>query len=318
MWGTRDMIHRPALPVAVSPRMWGTPYVPLPDHGLDRFIPTHVGNAHPSMQRKTSISGSSPRMWGTPQAAYSYASGNSVHPHACGERLLPPLIFSSVRFIPTHVGNATRPGTSRCRIAVHPHACGERLAGAMIFYNDLGSSPRMWGTRCHAGSDAGRFRFIPTHVGNANSGPGCVSPVTVHPHACGERGHRDLRARGAGGSSPRMWGTPEGSDNCCCSNRFIPTHVGNAPRAPERDIPESVHPHACGERTIPRIYRPRMPVHPHACGERRLDTAPSPHRSGSSPRMWGTPPRLRSGSGSSRFIPTHVGNAYPAGVSSTV
>ena len=70
-----------------------------------------------------------------------------VHPHACGEREYVPRSLvkvtgssprmwgtlvediqaeGEVRFIPTHVGNASKRENEVNEIMVHPHACGER------------------------------------------------------------------------------------------------------------------------------------------------------------------------------------------------
>ena len=89
-----------------SPRMWGTHRCKIFYVSLERFIPTHVGNAKHGMVElsedpvhphacgerkhrfisKASIYGSSPRMWGTLVYWCRY--------------------LSTRRFIPTHVGNA--------------------------------------------------------------------------------------------------------------------------------------------------------------------------------------------------------------------
>ena len=114
--------------------------------------------------------------------------------------------------------------------------------------------------------------------------------MTVHPHACGEHPENHQSARHSAGSSPRLWGTQSPLAAAAPVVRFIPTPVGNtlligsALRSP--------------------------PVHPHACGEHRLDDNLTNPRSGSSPRLWGTPahgPRHRL---PYRFIPTPVGNTF--------
>ena len=95
----------------------------------------------------------------------------------------------------------------------------------------------------------------------------------------------------------------------------------------------TVHPHACGERTVRPIHcwpsrgsSPRMwgtekisrsaggfcSVHPHACGERELAARFMADSSGSSPRMWGTGGGFRQTDFTPRFIPTHVGNGAPS------
>ncbi len=232
-----------------SPRPWGTLVRAARGMGLNRFIPTPVGNAakpppwegsgavHPHARGERAFRllliesrpGSSPRPWGTPQAA-QVASSNP-------------------RFIPTPVGNADRQTEA------------DTLA--------TGSSPRPWGTptrRCRA---AGGSRFIPTPVGNAFAlGARTVKPA-VHPHARGERHCRFHLAHAANGSSPRPWGTRAISFCAEQSRRFIPTPVGNAtPHAPTAG---------------------HLAVHPHARGERLVRVGAVAAGAGSSPRPWGTP-----------------------------
>jgi len=130
-----------------SPRMWGTQRKTGPDLVRYWFIPTHVGNTHPT--------------------AYRSETG-AVHPHACGEHPSEPIfelrecgssprmwgtpvwdwgIKQEERFIPTHVGNTI---VVYCRPrgqAVHPHACGEHRYCFSRRKKITGSSPRMWGTQ---------------------------------------------------------------------------------------------------------------------------------------------------------------------------
>ncbi len=92
----------------------------------------------------------------------------------------------------------------------------------------------------------------------------------------------------AGGSSPRLWGTPGLADDEQRRLRFIPTPVGNTGLTVSKGSNAAVHPHACGEH---RRSHPPVLLSP-----------------GSSPRLWGTlftKDRLQ---GSNRFIPTPVGN----------
>ena len=157
-----------------------------------------------------------------------------------------------------------------------------------------------------------------------------MAAVAVHPHARGERISRVVSNCMNDGSSPRTWGTPCRLRPQPPWARFIPTHVGNAPRASWARPARSVHPHARGEREpvarrrvpglrfIPthvgnawaRDSRPRSrPVHPHARGERYSETEREVLKVGSSPRTWGTRNQKGARSGLGRFIPTHVGNA---------
>ncbi len=152
----------------------------------------------------------------------------SVHPHACGER-------------GGHDPPLRQP-------AVHPHACGERLSASVSKKRSYGSSPRMWGTLLCRLRVFLNIRFIPTHVGNAPRSPFRVIPAI--------------------GSSPRMWGTLVDYVEAEIRYRFIPTHVGNAPPPCPAARRRSVHPHACGERTMTAML--------------------AIFAIGSSPRMWGT------------------------------
>ena len=93
------------------------------------------------------------------------------------------------------------------------------------------------------------------------------------------------------GSSPRVWGTPQGFQNLWCSDRFIPTGVGNTV-------------HRC-----PDVRR--LPVHPHGCGEHNHLRRASCTTRGSSPRVWGTPEIDTCTLLDIRFIPTGVGNTEP-------
>ena len=208
--------------------MWGTPGKAIFEGGVDRFIPTHVGNSkfekitdvdeavHPhacgELPCKCSsceaVSGSSPRMWGT--------RGGGPGPGGI------------VRFIPTHVGNSAFPARAHGHLPVHPHACGE-LGLEMASSGDMiGSSPRMWGTPFAVLQALGNLRFIPTHVGNSFVLVGSSPKSPVHPHACGELARIPPRCNASNGSSPRMWGTQKKKLLSNLAFRFIPTHVGNS------------------------------------------------------------------------------------------
>ncbi len=269
-----ELAHRPihwAYGIGSSPRMWGTRTQRRPYPRRSRFIPTHVGNSlRPRLAHRAAtvhphacgelvvvdmdvprVAGSSPRMWGTHPGR---------RPRGLGDR-----------FIPTHVGNSPTRGRGGRGSTVHPHACGELVRERAERDPDAGSSPRMWGTRgiplrCHKCG-----RFIPTHVGNSPTGEQPPGDHVVHPHACGELSIRGRTRTIRPGSSPRMWGTRFSLLPDRGPGGFIPTHVGNSISAARTGRAGTVHPHACGEL---RITATRFPAH-----------------DGSSPRMWGTPPR---------------------------
>ena len=151
-----------------------------------------------------------------------------------------------------------------------------------------GSSPRLWGTRRYLCGMVTPKRFIPTLVGNTTTVAATTSPLSVHPHACGEHANDKLNEIMTDGSSPRLWGTRCIIYVSYLHSRFIPTLVGNT-----------------------RVYQPKIsspPVHPHACGEHVEHSAVVLNIDGSSPRLWGTRICYYSAHQCWRFIPTLVGN----------
>ena len=173
-------------------------------------------------------------------------------------------------------------------MTVHPHACGERMALPPATKHISGSSPRLWGTVTYAEVGEITDRFIPTPVGNGSPRAIGFISVTVHPHACGERGLPNSLFLGFCGSSPRLWGTDQYSCHRQWIPRFIPTPVGNGCK----DL----------------IFRCADAVHPHACGERPAASVAVAPVVGSSPRLWGTVSAARHINECRRFIPTPVGN----------
>ncbi|CAB1368097.1 protein of unknown function [Denitratisoma oestradiolicum] len=70
------------------------------------------------------------------------------------------------RFIPAHAGNTRAGHAGSCAHAVHPRACGELAALWFQRALNIGSSPRMRGTRGQHLVLPGGGRFIPAHAGN--------------------------------------------------------------------------------------------------------------------------------------------------------
>ena len=271
-----------------SPRVWG-----ILNHRKHRrlslrFIPTRVGNTPTIPRTRSSL---------------------TVHPHACGEYAQQThhgrqIVGSSPRvwgiqapvdgirlrgrFIPTRVGNTPHPCRWRSYGTVHPHACGEYSLPRAVLNRMPGSSPRVWGIHRRVRVVQGVSRFIPTRVGNTMPGSSSARTWSVHPHACGEYKWVAPTARKADGSSPRVWGIHDGYEVPIAVVRFIPTRVGNTPIPLNRPETAAVHPHACGEYTVPAI--------------------PANTHTGSSPRVWGILPVTVSATFARRFIPTRVGN----------
>ncbi len=191
-------------------------------------------------------------------------------------------------FIPTHVGNTQHPALNRRMGSVHPHTCGEHLVFEFLKFVIGGSSPHMWGTPYFVNGTTLWSRFIPTHVGNTEALSAIPNTQPVHPHTCGEHSSFSTAPHHITGSSPHMWGTPDGRSKEHHGCRFIPTHVGNTIRT--------------------RWPRRWCTVHPHTCGEHSSAAAWTCAVYGSSPHMWGTLYLSLFWLMLKRFIPTHVGN----------
>ena len=156
--------------VGSSPHTWGTDTINNINTRADRFIPTHVGNrdtrttlpenptVHPHTrgeqdsccQTDHQCDGSSPHTWGTGS------------PHSSRPRQL--------RFIPTHVGNSKKLAAETIALSVHPHTRGEQGDTAASVLSTCGSSPHTWGTGAVPRALCPCNRFIPTHVGNSQTG----------------------------------------------------------------------------------------------------------------------------------------------------
>ena len=241
--------------VGSSPRTWGTHHHVAQRHRQHRFIPTHVGNAN-SANVLSACTAVHPHARGERGAvAHAKIARCGSSPRTWGTRLRRAAVQWIRWFIPTHVGNAHLTASTPVLRAVHPHARGERPALTRANIEATGSSPRTWGTLGDLISRVGGQRFIPTHVGNAAPRPRPGAGWPVHPHARGERRRSELASTNDRGSSPRTWGTRLAGAVPNLARRFIPTHVGNAPRSQALHSAATVHPHARGERRRRRLCK---------------------------------------------------------------
>ena len=235
--------------------------------------------------------------------------GTGSSPRLRGTQIAAGLGVANDRFIPAPAGNAIPTNSTFPPSSVHPRACGERLLPCVMLRVGAGSSPRLRGTPGRAPLQPAPCRFIPAPAGNARSGGYCSSGWPVHPRACGERSVATAIADGISGSSPRLRGTRCHRRRSRRSERFIPAPAGNAIVNPVSHPSEPVHPRACGERAASRAQSthvagssPRLrgtrcgittgsitgTVHPRACGERVDGNDPMEPEDGSSPRLRGT------------------------------
>ena len=214
--------------VPVHPHRRGERVSTVRDRGRsNRFIPTGVGNGwpparspgcrtvHPHRRGERAHSppfvktwgGSSPQAWGT------------VVVYWCDNRV--------GRFIPTGVGNGEASTAPPDYQSVHPHRRGERGHGRRKSRAGRGSSPQAWGTAFFFWQRFGKFRFIPTGVGNGATRATGTIAFAVHPHRRGERSVKMQERIAAHGSSPQAWGTAKNDPLASRIVRFIPPGVGN-------------------------------------------------------------------------------------------
>ena len=88
-----------------------------------------------------------------------------------------------------------------------------------------------------------------------------------HPHACGDKWIVCVLAIFFIGSSPRVWGQGDLSEEEVEELGIIPTRVGTSPHPVQRCKARRDHPHACGDK---QRFRPALL-----------------YVGGSSPRVWG-------------------------------
>ena len=178
---------------------------------------------------------------------------------------------------------------SRCpRCPVHPRGCGEHAHFLDAWRGLIGSSPRVRGTRAAPGSHLDENRFIPAGAGNTPTRIGLVNPNSVHPRGCGEHSRVISRPMPICGSSPRVRGTRKLLEYTRSSSRFIPAGAGNT--------------------DAQRLADTLWTVHPRGCGEHCLGWIDESVKSGSSPRVRGTPAPSVFVSVDTRFIPAGAGN----------
>ena len=238
----------------------------------------------------------------------------TVHPRACGEHLdavvetlraagSSPRLRGTHRgrgplperlgFIPAPAGNTRAGFRLHRRFTVHPRACGEHCHRSQEGASAAGSSPRLRGTRDGAVVHVHVHRFIPAPAGNTLRDRAAPRTGPVHPRACGEHPGMIVHSGDYYGSSPRLRGTPVAEPSLASPFRFIPAPAGNTTRPSGRGT--------------------SLPVHPRACGEHIEELPHGDGRSGSSPRLRGTPEGGARVCRHQRFIPAPAGNTRPAG-----
>ena len=133
----------------------------------------------------------------------------------------------------------------------HPHACGDKTVCKAILALFAGSSPRVWGQVSLCATTCRTRRIIPTRVGTRSHAEAVKRPSLDHPHACGDKRHKDSSFHKHKGSSPRVWGQVVFVAVAVNLAGIIPTRVGTSKGRKDTAICHRDHPHACGDKLPP-------------------------------------------------------------------
>ena len=128
--------------------------------------------------------------------------------------------------IPAHAGLTTSATSFLCPIRDHPRACGAHHSTFSLCFNDMGSSPRMRGSRQLRAGGLVCDGIIPAHAGLTVSSNTNSNRRRDHPRACGAHYQATTGEKWYTGSSPRM----RGSLSCIHIRKIIhgiiPAHAG--------------------------------------------------------------------------------------------
>ena len=130
-----------------SPRVRGTPPRPFRRATGRRIIPARAGNAAGAyiIDPRTA---DHPRACGERQTASAYTvTVDGSSPRVRGTRRAGGLSHGRRRIIPARAGNALRARSRSPACPDHPRACGERPSSCFGPMSNVGSSPRVRGTR---------------------------------------------------------------------------------------------------------------------------------------------------------------------------
>ena len=249
------------------PRVWGRLRRSSRRPCGRRFTPTCVGKARGSGLRKASITvhphvcgegalitpvlapicGSPPRVWGR----LGHEEG----------------VVAGRRFTPTCVGKAQRVYSCWAWTPVHPHVCGE--GGRFVWWAGqlFGSPPRVWGRRPRRPEHRPNVRFTPTCVGKASAIVATPAALRGSPPRVWGRRRPLVPLRPAVGSPPRVWGRRRELGGHAVAQRFTPTCVGKAPLDPRALPPPRFTPTCVGKARSRQSCSAAASVHPHVCGE---------------------------------------------------
>ena len=156
------------------------------------------------------------------------ATGSS--PRMRGTRLCKAGVVLDAGIIPAYAGNTFQTVIYRRDRRDHPRVCGEHRDELMRSRANVGSSPRMRGTRGILSRGSSTHGIIPAYAGNTAVMWSISHAMWDHPRVCGEHQVRDTLYGTTQGSSPRMRGTRHDAQFPVIETGIIPAYAGNTLR----------------------------------------------------------------------------------------
>ena len=204
-----------------------------------------------------------------------------------GSQRLSELGYIGGGSIPTCVGQPRFQIHPDCQRAVYPHVCGAAPVAYVTKSGQKGLSPRVWGSPIGTDQTLINQGSIPTCVGQPAILQYTAVCTQVYPHVCGAAPWWGRSTFFCEGLSPRVWGSRYGHSIGPSQQGSIPTCVGQ----PNKKLSIS---------SVDKVY-------PHVCGAASPGWVSIDHQVGLSPRVWGSHSQFCRRNGTSRSIPTCVG-----------
>ncbi len=237
-----------------SPRAWGSRGEGAGAESPLRTIPTRVGI---TWENRTISS----FLTDHPHARGDHINRETYHildfgpsPRAWGSQYAREDARLAARTIPTRVGITGTPCPACGRKPDHPHARGDHVKHGIVMQDNIGPSPRAWGSQPDYRRHPARGRTIPTRVGITSLLYLHNSILTDHPHARGDHLRLIAMSQLFDGPSPRAWGSLKSEYRIFRPTRTIPTRVGITSGDLMRLISLSDHPHARGDHCAPALH----------------------------------------------------------------
>ena len=210
-----------------SPRVRGTPARHLPVCVWVGIIPACAGNTV-LPRRLFPLSWDHPRVCGEhPLCSIAWHPQAGSSPRVRGTLRSMRSWFCRSRIIPACAGNTRRAARATASSRDHPRVCGEHSGVYVGRPNDLGSSPRVRGTRADVEPRASMHGIIPACAGNTCRSRFGGRRSGDHPRVCGEHFQDIAEEINCLGSSPRVRGTRAAHGVLGRRRRIIPACAGN-------------------------------------------------------------------------------------------